>query len=308
MTARSIVCGSCSADVPYGRLSCPSCGELLASVVGGGRRGTVVESPEDTATSALAPTDVPAAAAVGGERVLPSVLHDALDAAVAQPASAWAPPPIASAPPIASLPPIVDAPSPPGAYVPAMAASVYLPSPASGGVSIPAGPAAPARAWAGHGASSTRDVATSSEVIVAVRPAGDAERLAEFVGWLAVAGGALVAGGFLLPWGASVIGARGVGYLDRWGLAGPFHLLVALAVVVVIVLALVRNPVPTWIRIGVAGVILGTLSIGLTWPYLFGLPGTGAGALAVAIGAALLLAAGLTCLVTDRHERTVPRV
>ena len=32
MTARSIVCGSCSADVPYGRLSCPSCGELLASV------------------------------------------------------------------------------------------------------------------------------------------------------------------------------------------------------------------------------------------------------------------------------------
>ena len=75
-----------------------------------------------------------------------------------------------------------------------------------------------------------------------------------------------------------------------------------------IVLALVRNPVPTWIRIGVAGVILGTFSIGLTWPYLFGLPGTGAGALAVAIGAALLLAAGLTCLVTDRHERTVPRV
>ena len=31
MTAQSIVCGACAAEVPYGRLSCPSCGELLAS-------------------------------------------------------------------------------------------------------------------------------------------------------------------------------------------------------------------------------------------------------------------------------------
>ena len=32
MAVQSIVCGTCEAAVPYGRLSCPSCGELLASV------------------------------------------------------------------------------------------------------------------------------------------------------------------------------------------------------------------------------------------------------------------------------------
>ena len=37
MTAQSIVCGTCAAAVPYGRLSCPSCGELLASVAGARR-------------------------------------------------------------------------------------------------------------------------------------------------------------------------------------------------------------------------------------------------------------------------------
>ena len=35
MTVRSIACGACGADVQPGRLSCPSCGELLASVSGG---------------------------------------------------------------------------------------------------------------------------------------------------------------------------------------------------------------------------------------------------------------------------------
>src|SRR3954462_3359392 len=37
MTARSSVCGACAAEVPNGRLSCPSCGELLASVAGSRR-------------------------------------------------------------------------------------------------------------------------------------------------------------------------------------------------------------------------------------------------------------------------------
>ena len=32
MSSQSIVCASCNEPVPYGRLSCPSCGALLASV------------------------------------------------------------------------------------------------------------------------------------------------------------------------------------------------------------------------------------------------------------------------------------
>src|SRR5688572_1119603 len=44
MTVQSIVCGSCANEVPYGRLSCPSCGELLASVTGS-RRSSALARP-----------------------------------------------------------------------------------------------------------------------------------------------------------------------------------------------------------------------------------------------------------------------
>jgi len=37
MSPQSIVCTACDATVPYGRLSCPACGELLASVAGAAR-------------------------------------------------------------------------------------------------------------------------------------------------------------------------------------------------------------------------------------------------------------------------------
>ena len=87
----------------------------------------------------------------------------------------------------------------------------------------------------------------------------------------------MAAVGFLLPWGVSVIGASGVGYFDRWGLAGPFHPLVVLGVLAILVLALVPNPVPPWLRVGLPGLGLGALLLGLVWPYLVALPGTGPG-------------------------------
>src|SRR5690349_2496986 len=58
MTAQSIVCGACAAEVPYGRLSCPSCGELLASVAGS-RRATA-----------------PVAASIAASKAVPKVLYD----------------------------------------------------------------------------------------------------------------------------------------------------------------------------------------------------------------------------------------
>src|SRR6185503_3821412 len=57
MTAQSIVCGACAAEVPNGRLSCPSCGELLASVSGSRRAGG-------------------SAASVAASAVVPPVLYD----------------------------------------------------------------------------------------------------------------------------------------------------------------------------------------------------------------------------------------
>jgi hypothetical protein len=106
----------------------------------------------------------------------------------------------------------------------------------------------------------------------------------------------------------SVIGATGIDYVDRWGLAGPFHPLVVLAVLAVLGSALVPNPVPLWIRVGLPGLGLGALLLGLVWPYLLYLPGKGPGVVVVALGAVILLAAGIAALVADRHapeERAV---
>jgi hypothetical protein len=371
-TARSIVCGSCGADVPYGRLSCPACGDLLASVAGGTRRasgGHGLGADDDAATFTASASD--AATLSGGERVTPSVLHDALDdpgpalglspmnddapdaapdagepawsaargLAAAQIAGAtlafdddpeppFAAPPIidgvAPAPTPAPMPAAVAADPPPGAYVAAdPPPGAYVPplTPALAGataVTWPGGPAAPARAWAGHGPAGAGTGAVAGAALLdgsseagAPSTAEDgarAARIAEFIGWLTIAGGALAAVGFLLPWGASMIGAIGVDFFARWGLAGPFHILVALAVVATVVLAIVPNPVPSWIRVGLAGTILGTFLLGLVWPYIFGFSITGPGAYAVGVGAAALLAAGIASLVTDRHGRAAPPV
>jgi hypothetical protein len=173
----------------------------------------------------------------------------------------------------------------PGAYVPPVVPAT------------PAGPPAPARAWAGHpgdGNATAGAAATSAGLV-------DPARLTEFIGWLAVAGAAIAAVGFVLPWGISVIGATGVDYFDRWGMAGPFHPLVVIGVLAVLGLALVPNPIPLWVRVGLPGVGLGALLLGLVWPYLLYLPGTGPGVAVVAIGSVILVVAGIAALVADRH-------
>ena len=59
MATKRVACPECSATVPYGRLSCPTCGTLLASVAGSTRRVTVRlpgrRSRGSTATAAVAP-------------------------------------------------------------------------------------------------------------------------------------------------------------------------------------------------------------------------------------------------------------
>ncbi|HEX2470448.1 MAG TPA: hypothetical protein VHK05_07660 [Candidatus Limnocylindrales bacterium] len=182
----------------------------------------------------------------------------------------------------------------PGAYVPPMPVAV-----------VPAGPPAPAREWAGHAAIPDLPPAASVEgAAAAPAPAADRQaRFAEFIGWLSVAGAAFAAVGFLLPWGLVVIGSAGVGYFDRWGLSGPGHLIVALGMLAILALALIKNDIPVWIRTGLVGLGAGAYLLGLVWPYVFGLPGTGPGAVIAAIGAVALAVAGLLALITDRHGR-----
>jgi hypothetical protein len=120
------------------------------------------------------------------------------------------------------------------------------------------------------------------------------------IGWLGVVGAAIAAVGFLLPWAATMIGSGGVSYVDQWGLAGPAHVLVVLGLVAIAVLGVVENPVPAWVRLGIPGVAVGSLLVGLAWPYLFGPLGGRPGLLVSFVGALLLVAAGIICLVADR--------
>src|SRR3989442_1455268 len=136
MATTSIVCTACGTAVPYGRLSCPDCGELLASVGSARRSRATSNVARETAAPARAweSTDGHGEAVQPGEPVMTS-----------------------------------DASTAPGA--------------ADGAMSSKAG----------------------------VEP----DKVAEFTGWLSVAGAALAAVGFILPWSSSVIGATGVGYFDR---------------------------------------------------------------------------------------------
>ncbi len=246
MATTMIVCNACGAGVPNGRLSCPECGELLASVAG-------TRWNEASATAATA-------------------------AASPAPVAATGPTPGAYVPPV---------------LAPASALSIAAP--------------APARAWAGTDSLPPIDdvpdtsAAVRSAETKAVKPAAELSKLDEFIGWLSVAGAALASVGFILPWSNSVIGATGVGYFDRWGLAGPGHLAVVAGLLVLLVLGVVRVPVPAWVRLGIPGVALGALLLGLAWPYAIGPLGVQAGLVAVVIGAALILVAGILAIATSRH-------
>ncbi len=99
----------------------------------------------------------------------------------------------------------------------------------------------------------------------------------------------------------SVIGANGVGYFDRWGFAGPGHVVVVVGLLGVLAAAILRDRVPIWLGIGLPGLGLGALLVGLVWPYLFGPLGAQLGAIAVALGAVMLVVAGIAALIVDRH-------
>ena len=253
----------------------------------------------DAPLAAGAATDVARAPTNGTAHDFPNVAWPA-DQAPRVPAPGVASPsPVASPPPGTSQtapPPVARPPAPPpyipdapGAYVPPIVHAE------------PAGAPAPARAWAGRSAADLDAEKAGGSRTSMTGDLLDAARVTEFVGWLAVAGSAMAAVGFLLPWGMSVIGASGVGYFDRWGLAGPFHLIVFASLLALLGLSLVRNPIPLWLRVGVLGLGLGALLLGLTWPYLVALSGTGPGAMVVAVGALVLVAAGVVALATDRH-------
>lgn len=127
-------------------------------------------------------------------------------------------------------------------------------------------------------------------------------------GWLIAGGSAAAVAGFLLPWSTTIPFASGFGYLDTWGLATPSHLLVLLATLVTLALAILPNRVPAWLRTGVAGLVLGALLLGITWPYLLDGFGAMIGALIETAAAMLMLIGGLLAVRPPRHAEDEPAV
>lgn len=301
MAVRTIECSACGTGVPYGRLSCPECGEMLASVAGAARHLTSVAALGDIARPMAATTIQQSAleAAVVEPVAAEPVAVEPVEAVAAE-AVAWEPqdPAHVEAPVLSSS----VAEPPPGSYVPP------APAPLQPTVTQPAGLPAPARAWGGIGsataatprATAVTGGASDHDALSLSDPA----RRAEAIGWLAVAGAAVGAAGFLLPWARTVIGADGVGYLDTWGFAGPGHPLVVIGLLAVLALAAVKNPIPAWVRLGIPGLLFGSLLVGMLWPYVMGPLGPLPGAYLSLIGAVVLVVAAIAALASDRHAPT----
>ena len=332
MANRTIECGECGESVPYGRLSCPACGALLAAVTRASSSNGASAPAAVTHGSASNGASAPAAVTRGssstgaawrkaaGPASAPVYLIDPVPDVVDEPALESSPTP---------WPPFVE-PEPVGATTARPAAAprsdeslgtrpyergsfarnadpprvpppgAYLPPSSAASIALTTGVGRPAPILDGPGVSGPPSATTTT--VRAALPSLDAGRVGELAGWLVAAGSAMAALGFVLPWSVAVIGARGYGgYLDGWGLASPTHVLALAVVLLTLALGVVKSTVPAWLRTGVLGLALGGLLIGLTWPYAIGPLGAGIGAMLATLGGLALVVGGGLALWSDRH-------
>lgn len=294
MATLTSVCPACQETVPSGRLSCSSCGLLLASVAGASPRR---RSRKSTTVAEAPIAAIPSQPAAVGAYVPPDANASSR---LMLPARAWAGITSASPRPMAGLGmaahpmPIAGAGAGAGGMVSTTSGSLLVKVPT-------APPARTAMPQAADGHATDGDSATDETEL-----AGWLEAAA---GWLMIIGSAVAILGFLLPWSNTVIGAEGAGtYFDTWGIANPSHVMVVLALAAALGLAIVANPIPTWLRTCAVGLALGGVLVGLTWPYLFGPLGGGPGVLAILVGGIMLGAAGVLDLVEARHASAEPLV
>jgi hypothetical protein len=292
MAAKTIECVECGATVAYGRLSCPDCGSLLASVAG-----------------SMAPKPAPAQAATIELQSASKLAEQAAGMPLDEPADVQADAPTGPALVQATVQAPADAPMPtfiprqPNAFHPPMlaAATVMTSTPVWPGA-VPPAQLMPDELPVGRPSTTPLRAVPWSNAI-------DQARALEISGWVVLAGAALGTLGFLLPWSRVVIGAGAFGgYLSTWGLASPTHLLVFLMILVVLGLAIVPTRVPAWLAFGVGGLALGGFLIGLSWPYLVGPLGADIGVLLVGLGGAILGVGGVMATWSSRHVEVEPSV
>ncbi len=165
----------------------------------------------------------------------------------------------------------------------------------------------PVAAAAGDGAVAAVP-ATPGRVGRIAMPRIDRERVEETADVIMFVGSFGLVLSFLAPWADVVIGSRGRGYMDTWGLAGPGHIALFLLALGVLALAALQNPIGRWLRTGVAGVALGAFVLGLAWPYVVGPLGAGPGALLAWVSGLVLFVAGIVSLLVLRHAALPPDV
>jgi hypothetical protein len=290
MTTKTIDCIDCGASVPYGRLSCPACGALLASV--GSRPAVAIEATADPEPDAE-PEPEPEPLLLPDDHVLPPVDWAQQDG----------PAPVLAARPYQRY--LLEEPAESASLTPR--SSAYRPSTLTLSSAAAAGPDWPAPN-AGSAPPAPELAATTTTIRSRIGPI-DGARFAEIGGWFVVVGATMAVLGFLLPWSAVVIGARSVGgYLDTWGLASPTHVVILAATMLVLALGIVRTAVPIWLRSGVLPLGLGSLLIGLAWPYQVGPLGADVGVLVIVLGGLALAIGGVVSIWATRHVEMEPAV
>lgn len=326
MSVKASACVECGEPVPYGRLSCPSCGALLASVTGprrpSSRRAHPAPEPGPTdpeeATAVVAdvaddapPGDLPSDLSGEPSATLePSQDHGSVAVTTVQgapraPDDHPEPEPIliARAYERQAGPQVAPSirPTTPGAYLPPVPSS-WAAGAAPAGLARPSSPIVDP-ALDARPPSPADGPSSSAPGMV------DGARFVEIGGWFVIVGATMSALGFLLPWSRTVIGSSGIGgYFNSWGLASPTHLLVLIGLLVVLALAVLRPPVPAWFRSGVLGLAIGGLLLGLTWPYLVGSLGAEVGVTVTVIGGLALVMGGGVASWATRHAVAGPAV
>lgn len=131
----------------------------------------------------------------------------------------------------------------------------------------------------------------------------------ELPGWLAIAGSAIAAVSFLMPWSRDgVIGAVGSGYFDRWGLANAGYLPLVVIALALLAFNGVPSPIPSWIRAGLAPLAIGGILFGLDWAYQTRPYSDGLGVTLLLVSSLVLMIGGLIGVRSGRHPAPAPNV
>ena len=292
MATKTAVCPECGSESAPGRFACPECGALLASV-GGFDPAPWVDPELSPAGEAEPESDLEPEADLESESDLEpeSELEPERVAAVAAVrAPVW--PPDGDRGAVARP----ASRTPAGAY---LSPSAVLAQPDPPQATAPTHDHQPVDSATARGLPRL----SLAETLGSLGIADDVPR------HLIAAGSAIAALGFLLPW-ASVLAGTGLGgtYWTRWGLAGPGHWLIVLALLGLVGLAVASGRDRRFARIplGPIAVVVAAILIGLLWPYLFGVFERFVGVWLVLAGTIVLAAGGLLGL--RRHDPVGPSV